>query len=306
MTRPTASQTVAIFILGTAISSGILAAPTLYAKSFDPTSTQPSDGLDSLSKGQLREFATAQHDGVVYANVVPRQNGESLTPDDDSKYGKDGNDSNVSVNLEQRGNLSKRGGGGSKQDSVENENSPLLSDQRAEERTTKELKKLRQKQREEEQKREELIEKLLKENGKNKLSLLRMETEWSASKSDPANPDTYLDANFRKISRVENIKENQKKLRKLLDSLNQARSEDSELQELRTRAITLWRQYKGFMEGEVCIESRWLIVLWLLIVFSLFFSYKAGKSWNFLPSTPKSMGRGIEEAQRKRSKRGPS
>ncbi|KAJ3763639.1 hypothetical protein F5880DRAFT_1503127 [Lentinula raphanica] len=221
MTRPTASQTVAIFILGTAISSGILAAPTLYPKSFDPTSTQPSDGLDPLSKGQLREFATAQHDGVVYANVVPRQNGDSLTPDDDSKYGKDGNDSNVSVsvNLEQRGNLSKRGGGGSKQDFVENENSPLLSDQRAEEQTTKELKKLRQKQREEEQKREELIEKLLKENGKNKLSLLRMETE----------------------------------------------CEDSELQELRTRAITLWRQYKGFMEGELAkagffyhqLQSQW-------------------------------------------------
>ncbi|KAJ3756018.1 hypothetical protein EV360DRAFT_72352 [Lentinula raphanica] len=120
-------DSVAVLIVGAAVSSGVLAAPTrslMIPSSIPPSSISArglqsqssSDGLGTMSAGQTRELATTlQHGGVEHANTVPRQHGD-LTLDDDSEYGKDGSKSFVPVfvNLEQRFDLSKRGNKNSK------------------------------------------------------------------------------------------------------------------------------------------------------------------------------------------------
>ncbi|KAJ3725439.1 hypothetical protein C8R42DRAFT_763209, partial [Lentinula raphanica] len=112
MTRSTASHSttsraVAVLILGAALSSGVLAAPTrspMTPSSIgarDLQSQSSSDGLGTLSEGEL---PTLQHG-------VPRQSGDGLTPFDDSENGEDGANPDISVfgSLEKRVDLLKRG-----------------------------------------------------------------------------------------------------------------------------------------------------------------------------------------------------
>ncbi|KAJ3968748.1 hypothetical protein EV361DRAFT_399044 [Lentinula raphanica] len=88
MTRSTASRVVAVLILGAAISSSVLAAPTrspMIASSIGARGLQSqsssSDGLGTLSEGQTRELASLKDD-------VPRQSGDGLTIDDSSAHGR--------------------------------------------------------------------------------------------------------------------------------------------------------------------------------------------------------------------------
>ncbi|KAJ3766924.1 hypothetical protein FB446DRAFT_756598 [Lentinula raphanica] len=111
MTRSIASRAVAVLILGAALSSGVLAAPTrspmipssIAARDL-VQSQSSSGGLGALSEGQTRQLATLSE------REVPRQNVDGLTPFDDSKNGEDGADPSVSVSvgLEQRVDLVKR------------------------------------------------------------------------------------------------------------------------------------------------------------------------------------------------------
>ncbi|KAJ3819606.1 hypothetical protein F5880DRAFT_1616306 [Lentinula raphanica] len=107
--RSTTSRAVAVLILGAALSSGVLAAPTrspMTPSSIgarDLQSQSSSDGVGTLSKGEL---PTLQHG-------VPRQSGDGLTPFDDSENGEDGANpdvSEISVSSEQRVDLLKRSG----------------------------------------------------------------------------------------------------------------------------------------------------------------------------------------------------
>ncbi|KAJ3717178.1 hypothetical protein C8R42DRAFT_678136 [Lentinula raphanica] len=88
MTRSTASRVVAVLVLGAAISSSVLAAPTpspMIASSFGArglrSQSSSSDGLGTLSGGQTRELASLKDD-------VPRQSGDGLTIDDSSAHGR--------------------------------------------------------------------------------------------------------------------------------------------------------------------------------------------------------------------------
>ncbi|KAJ3766920.1 hypothetical protein FB446DRAFT_756563 [Lentinula raphanica] len=79
--RSTTSRAVAILILGAALSSGVVAAPTrspLVSSSIgarDLQSQSSSDGLGTLFEGPIRNLTTIQLS-------VPRQNGDGLTIDD--------------------------------------------------------------------------------------------------------------------------------------------------------------------------------------------------------------------------------
>ncbi|KAJ3819823.1 hypothetical protein F5880DRAFT_1044215 [Lentinula raphanica] len=109
MTRSTtASRAVAVLIIGAALSSGVLAAPTrspipYSIRARDLVQSQStSDGLGTLSEGQTRTLAT------VLEREVPRRYSDGLTPFDDSENGEADPSVSVSVGLEQRVDLAKR------------------------------------------------------------------------------------------------------------------------------------------------------------------------------------------------------
>ncbi|KAJ3745959.1 hypothetical protein EV360DRAFT_90024 [Lentinula raphanica] len=129
MTRSTAvSRAVAVFIIGAAISSGVLAAPA--PSPMTPTTTgaqtqglisRSSDGpVGMLSEGQTQEFAARQRGGVEHATIVPRQNADRLTFDE-PEYGEDASEPKVpvSVNLLKRGNTHSAARGITKKDAIE-------------------------------------------------------------------------------------------------------------------------------------------------------------------------------------------
>ncbi|KAJ3968751.1 hypothetical protein EV361DRAFT_952073 [Lentinula raphanica] len=83
MTRSTASRAVAVFIIGAAISSGVLAAPapspmtpTMTGAQTQGLISRSSDGpVGMLSEGQTQEFAARQRGGVEHATIVPQTRG---------------------------------------------------------------------------------------------------------------------------------------------------------------------------------------------------------------------------------------
>ncbi|KAJ3819610.1 hypothetical protein F5880DRAFT_1616312 [Lentinula raphanica] len=127
MTRSTASRAVAVFIIGAAISSGVLAAPapspmtpTMTGAQTQGLISRSSDGpVGMLSEGQTQEFAARQRGGVEHATIVPRQNANRLTFDE-PEYGEDAIEPKVpvSVNLLKRGNTPSAAGGITKKAAV--------------------------------------------------------------------------------------------------------------------------------------------------------------------------------------------
>ncbi|KAJ3717175.1 hypothetical protein C8R42DRAFT_190761 [Lentinula raphanica] len=115
----TTFRAVGILILGAALSSGILAAPTrcpMIPSSIgarDLQSQSSSDGLGTLSEGQTRRLATLQRDSA------PRQTVDASLTIDDPEYVIDSsypNVTSVSVSLDQPVALLKRGQGGSREE----------------------------------------------------------------------------------------------------------------------------------------------------------------------------------------------
>ncbi|KAJ3833064.1 hypothetical protein F5878DRAFT_713430 [Lentinula raphanica] len=114
MTRSTASRAVAVFIIGAAISSGVLAAPAPSPMTPTMTGAQTQGLISRSSDGPVRprNLLLANVAELSMPTIVPRQNANRLTFDE-PEYGEDAIEPKVpvSVNLLKRGNTPSAAGG---------------------------------------------------------------------------------------------------------------------------------------------------------------------------------------------------
>ncbi|KAJ3766923.1 hypothetical protein FB446DRAFT_361958 [Lentinula raphanica] len=239
--RSTTSRAVAVLILGAALSSGVLAAPTrspMTPSSIgarDLQSQSPSDGLGTLSEGEL---PTLQHG-------VPRQSGDSgLTPFDDSENGEDGADVNpdvseISVSSEQRVDLLKRSGclPICWTTSTHEDDTPLLSGEKTGGVPDLELPGLNAKEREKKQ--------FLNDKAEEIQSWLHgLEVEHQRLASDPASEWAASEQMTTLIFR------HGASLNRLF-SITYGRKKPQYVPALHTQIIALWKEFQSFVRAQM-------------------------------------------------------